>query len=71
MIDVLISDKMIKLVFCFILKHFCQKLRGRNVSVEFFALVLDGRALVFEYHGTTSLAIFQLNIVASQCFTVN
>lgn len=44
--QILQGDKMVELVSGLILKHLCQELRRRNVSVEFFIFVFDGGAQI-------------------------
>lgn len=61
----------VHLVSCLVLEHLGQELRRRNVRVEFFTLVLDGTALVFEYHGPAPLAVLQLDVVANEGLAVH
>ena len=71
MLEVGSLNVVIHLISCLILEHLGQKLRGWNVCIEFFILVLDGTALVLEYHRSTSFAVLQLYIIAYKSLAVD
>lgn len=68
---VLISNIMIEFVFRLVLEHLREKLCRRNVSVELFALWLDGRTLVLKDHRAAPLAVFELHVISRESLAVD
>lgn len=62
---------MVEFIPGFVLKHFGEELRRRDISIEFFTFLFYRGTLVLKDHGSASLAIFEFNVISNERLAID